>query len=643
MDILIVVVYAPHDVRDKRLLWDYLSHVSNQWAGEVVMMGDFNEVRYKSDRFGSNFNAHGADIFNNFIINAGLEEVPLGGSAYTWCHKSASKMSKLDRFLVSENLLNTCPNISAITLDRFLSDHRPILLREASFDYGPTPFWFFHFWFDVDGFDKFVTDSWKDAPGDDSNAMRNLCGKLKFLKVKIRAWYADYRNNSKGSVTNFKEELRILDELIDKGNGSDEIVNNRLEILGLISSGSDMPHIDMLFPNSLRLISRKFLECMVPKEESQKGVWIAEQTNHRVQMVLHLDFIDTFGRLLKTMFLRRLRWIQSCLKSSKGSIIVNGSPTDEFQFFKGLKQGDPLSPFLFILVMESLHISFQRVVDVGMFTGIKLSLIAKYLHLFYADDGILGQWNDSNIDTLVHVMECFYRVSGLRINLCKSKIMGIHVDADRIKSAASKLGCLVLNTPFLYLECLRPFMVLEGVGSLYVRRGFRSTWTSIVQEVKKLQNQGVLKDVFPRLYALERHQNVTIHTKLIDYSLVNSFRRNPRSGVGVFGEGLSASDCANCFPLFTRLRDEYKSVPLKVKNHGLKIKWMAAPLLAQKISSWWNVDYVDVSSYEEWYTWLVSLRLQANLKVSIVYGGRFGCSVTQIIFEKDTFFIRRGF
>ncbi|GJU88190.1 RNA-directed DNA polymerase, eukaryota, reverse transcriptase zinc-binding domain protein [Tanacetum coccineum] len=58
MDILIVVVYAPHDVRDKRLLWDYLSHVSNQWAGEVVMMGDFNEVRYKSDRFGSNFNAH---------------------------------------------------------------------------------------------------------------------------------------------------------------------------------------------------------------------------------------------------------------------------------------------------------------------------------------------------------------------------------------------------------------------------------------------------------------------------------------------------------------------------------------------------------------------------------------------------------
>ncbi|GKG14338.1 RNA-directed DNA polymerase, eukaryota, partial [Tanacetum coccineum] len=39
-------------------------------------------------------------------------------------------------------------------------------------------------------------------------------------------------------------------------------------------------------------------------------------------------------------------WIQSCLTSSKGSILVNGCPTNEFQFYKGLKQGDPLSPFL---------------------------------------------------------------------------------------------------------------------------------------------------------------------------------------------------------------------------------------------------------------------------------------------------------
>nr|GEW29762.1 RNA-directed DNA polymerase, eukaryota, reverse transcriptase zinc-binding domain protein [Tanacetum cinerariifolium] len=777
MDILFVVVYAPHDVRDKRLLWDYLSHVSNEWFGE--------------------------------------------------------------------------------------------------------------------------------DPGDKSNAMRNLCGKLKFLKMKIRAWYADYKNNSKGSFTNFKEDLRILDELIDKGNELDEIVNNRLEILGKLQQVNKAQASEVA--QKAKIKCRKTLSVWYLKKRSKGRCGIAEQTNHRVQMVSLLDFIDTFGRLLKTMFLRRLSifftcgeipkgcnstfialipknpdanmvkdfrpisligsiykiiakiltnrlvgvigdivneeekiilifkvdfekaydsvrwdflddilgkfgfgikwrgWIQNCLNSSKGSILVNGSPTVEFQFYKGLKQGDPLSPFLFILVMESLHISFQRVVEVGMFTGIKLNSSLNISHLLYADDVIfLGQWNDSNIDTLVYVMECFYRVSGLRMNLYKSKIMGIHVDADRIKSAASKLRCLVLNTPFFYLGtkvgenmsrvhawkeviakiksrlsnwklktlsiggrftllksvlgstpifhmCIYkvPSSVLHllesirshffhghdprskkaswvnwnkvltakergglGVSSLYainrglmckwvwrffayksllwskvikaihgpegglitdVKRGVRSTWTSIMQEVKKLQNQGVLKDVFPRLYALERHQNVTIHTKLIDYSLVNSFRRNPRSGVEEFqldnlsrlvstitlssvvdryvwslensGEfsvkSIRKVIDANLFPVIHSATRWVKSVPLKVNimacmdglptkmsisRCGIEIDSIVCPIcnsgaesschiffqcnlvrqLARKISCWWNVDYIDVSSYEEFETYVKS-------------------------------------
>ncbi|GJS72654.1 RNA-directed DNA polymerase, eukaryota [Tanacetum coccineum] len=111
-------------------------------------------------------------------------------------------------------------------------------------------------------------------------------------------------------------------------------------------------------------------------------------------------------------------WIQSCLRSSRGSVIVNGSPTEEFQFHKGLKQGDPLSPFLFILVMETLHISFQRIVDAGMFKGIMLSPSLQLSHLFYADDVIfMGQWNESNLDTIVQVLECFHHASGLRLNL----------------------------------------------------------------------------------------------------------------------------------------------------------------------------------------------------------------------------------
>nr|GFB66899.1 RNA-directed DNA polymerase, eukaryota [Tanacetum cinerariifolium] len=111
------------------------------------------------------------------------------------------------------------------------------------------------------------------------------------------------------------------------------------------------------------------------------------------------DFLDDV--LKKFGFSNKwCNWIQCCLKSSRGFILVNGSPTDEFQFYKGLKQGDPLSPFLFILIMESLHLSFQRVVDVGLFKG---------------------------------------------------KIMGVNVEGSYVNQAAVKLGCQVLTSPFIYL------------------------------------------------------------------------------------------------------------------------------------------------------------------------------------------------
>nr|GEY16369.1 RNA-directed DNA polymerase, eukaryota [Tanacetum cinerariifolium] len=73
--VLLIVVYAPQEVSEKRLLWDYLQSEICKWNGEVVIMGDFNEVWYKSDRYGSKFNAHSAMVFNSFILNSGLVEV----------------------------------------------------------------------------------------------------------------------------------------------------------------------------------------------------------------------------------------------------------------------------------------------------------------------------------------------------------------------------------------------------------------------------------------------------------------------------------------------------------------------------------------------------------------------------------------
>ncbi|GKD53135.1 RNA-directed DNA polymerase, eukaryota [Tanacetum coccineum] len=95
-------------------------------------------------------------------------------------------------------------------------------------------------------------------------------------------------------------------------------------------------------------------------------------------------------------------WIQACLSSAMGSILVNGSPSSEFKFHKGLKQGDPLSPFLFILVMESLHISFNNILNSGLYKGIRIDESLTLSHLFYADDVVFIE----EVDVAANVIGC---------------------------------------------------------------------------------------------------------------------------------------------------------------------------------------------------------------------------------------------
>nr|GFA43028.1 RNA-directed DNA polymerase, eukaryota [Tanacetum cinerariifolium] len=75
--------------------------------GEAIIMGDFNEVRSEDERRGLVFNPSSARIFDHFISSSGLVDVKLKGYAFTWSHPSASKMSKLDQFLVSEEASHT--------------------------------------------------------------------------------------------------------------------------------------------------------------------------------------------------------------------------------------------------------------------------------------------------------------------------------------------------------------------------------------------------------------------------------------------------------------------------------------------------------------------------------------------------------
>ena len=83
-------------------------------------------------------------------------------------------------------------------------------------------------------------------------------------------------------------------------------------------------------------------------------------------------------------------WIRECLHSARTSILVNGSPTSEFSLKCGLRQGDPLSPFLFILIMEGLHIAIEDAIHQHLISGVNIGDSNMHLsHLFYADDVVM--------------------------------------------------------------------------------------------------------------------------------------------------------------------------------------------------------------------------------------------------------------
>nr|GEW91211.1 RNA-directed DNA polymerase, eukaryota [Tanacetum cinerariifolium] len=134
------------------------------------------------------------------------------------------------------------------------------------------------------------------------------------------------------------------------------------------------------------------------------------------------------------------------------SILINGSPSKEYSCHRCLKQGDPLAPYLFILIMESLHLSFNRVVDEGLFKGIQLPGLLSVSYLFYADDVMfIGEWSNENLSGFINILKSFFLASGLHINILKSQLLGVCVPHQVVEQAASLIGCSIMSNKFRYL------------------------------------------------------------------------------------------------------------------------------------------------------------------------------------------------
>ncbi|GKA92116.1 putative RNA-directed DNA polymerase, eukaryota, reverse transcriptase zinc-binding domain protein [Tanacetum coccineum] len=257
-----IVVYDPQNLPSKIALWSSLTNILSNWDGNLIVMGDFNEVREAGERYGSIFNERQAEIFNEFISNSALIDIPLG-----------------------------------VILEKGIPDHRPILLKEFVADYGPTPFRFFNSWLDMEGFHDLVSQTWHHDGIVEACGFTSLKKKLQNLKSIIRAWVASKKSESSMIKRDHESRLASIDAKVDQGCANEEDFINRRDSIKILDDIHRMEAKDLAQKAKVKWAiegeeNTSFFHGMLKKKRRQlaikgilkNGEWIEDPAMNRLSL-----------------------------------------------------------------------------------------------------------------------------------------------------------------------------------------------------------------------------------------------------------------------------------------------------------------------------------------------------------------------
>jgi len=178
----------------------------------MCVCGDFNAVRRSEERRGVSgvFNTAWSGIFNKFIDDSTLIDLPLRGRMFTWFRGDGKSMSRIDRFLLSENWCLQWSNCSQVAMSRGLSDHCPLVLASDDENWGPRPLRMLKCWETLPGYNKFVRDRWQSFQLDSWGGYV-LKEKLKLLKLALKEWHQTHLQNLPARLSLLKEKIATLD------------------------------------------------------------------------------------------------------------------------------------------------------------------------------------------------------------------------------------------------------------------------------------------------------------------------------------------------------------------------------------------------------------------------------------------------
>ncbi|GJZ21484.1 RNA-directed DNA polymerase, eukaryota [Tanacetum coccineum] len=464
-----------------------------------------------------------------------LNDIPLGGYKFTWVHKNADKMSKLDQFLVSDGVLASFPSLTVVILDKHLSDHRPIFLHELQGDYGPVPFRLYHSWFLIKGFDSFVRQAWQEDKMDERNSMVYLKKKLQMLKQKLRAWGKATRNDLDKKQLDIQSEICELDKKMDSGCLSASLMSSQASLQ------KSLPDLDKI--RDTKLAQKVKLKWAIEWDENSRyfhGSFPRSLSNEQADI---LEAMVTDQEIKMQCGIMMLNELVSSEQSAfiRGRQILDGPMILNEGFFKGGVSNDEVERVARLIGCEAAKIPFNYL---GVVVGDHMSHSGAWNKVVDRLVSRLSNWKAQTLSiggrlTLIKSMLgslptyyfSLFKVPSLVLKMLESlRSCFFHGANDRDKKMAWVSWDKVLSN--------KKNGVLRSVDQL------KRKWVDIMSFVYKEVGDGRdslfwldpwLEDVplnckFPRVYALEENKQVSVGEKL-KLGLCASLRRLPRGGV----------------------------------------------------------------------------------------------------------------
>lgn len=146
-----------------------------------------------------------------------------------------------------------------------------------------------------------------------------------------------------------------------------------------------------------------------------------------------------------------LAWISILLKTSTTRVVVNGIPGRSFTHVKGLRQGDPISPLLFVIALDVLTKIMNKAAMEGVVSSYTGITPTQRLSIFADDVALFVRPTDGDLSFVRAALQAFGDASGLKVNYSKSSAVLIRGDVADQQRVASMLQCSIGAFPCKYL------------------------------------------------------------------------------------------------------------------------------------------------------------------------------------------------